>query len=290
MFFFITYLFEFWYRDRAKERRSGANPDYQSEDPNNAMAAYRAVAPDLKATVNAAERRKQMIEESKFLGGDMKHTHLVKGLDYALLHKVKAELMEKEKEELEESEELDKEKEQKTQVQPVKVDQTNSTWSVKSKTVKNMLSFLNENKQGSTKNELFLPHRMAYIVDLEDKCADEIPTTVIRSKDDCPNCDSSSLLSTNDIVINKLIEILSYLRQSGGSRKKRKDKLSGTSSSSKQLDEIEAKKQKSKQIDSIYDDIGEYIPPHERKDKKSRHHHHHHHHHRHHHRERSDRY
>ena len=28
------------------------------------------------------------IQESKFLGGDMEHTHLVKGLDFALLQKV----------------------------------------------------------------------------------------------------------------------------------------------------------------------------------------------------------
>ena len=30
------------------------------------------------------------VEESKFLGGDVDHTHLVKGLDYALLQKVSA--------------------------------------------------------------------------------------------------------------------------------------------------------------------------------------------------------
>ena len=36
----------------------------------------------------AAERRRQAIQESKFLGGDMEHTHLVKGLDFALLQKV----------------------------------------------------------------------------------------------------------------------------------------------------------------------------------------------------------
>ena len=36
-----------------------------------------------------AKRRKQAIQESKFLGGDMEHTHLVKGLDYALLQKVR---------------------------------------------------------------------------------------------------------------------------------------------------------------------------------------------------------
>ena len=34
------------------------------------------------------EHRKQVIHESKYLGGDMEHTHLVKGLDYALLEKV----------------------------------------------------------------------------------------------------------------------------------------------------------------------------------------------------------
>jgi hypothetical protein len=51
-------------------------------------------------------------------------------------------------------------------------------------------------------NELFLPHRMAYIIDLEaandqqdddnDKGTyplDDIPTTLIRSKADCPNAE-----------------------------------------------------------------------------------------------------
>lgn len=37
------------YRDRAKERREGANPDYQAEDPINGASAYRAVAPDVKS-------------------------------------------------------------------------------------------------------------------------------------------------------------------------------------------------------------------------------------------------
>uniref|UniRef100_A0A1X7SKT9 RED-like N-terminal domain-containing protein n=1 Tax=Amphimedon queenslandica TaxID=400682 RepID=A0A1X7SKT9_AMPQE len=35
-----------------------------------------------------SEKRKQLIANSKYLGGDMEHTHLVKGLDYALLQKV----------------------------------------------------------------------------------------------------------------------------------------------------------------------------------------------------------
>ena len=40
-----------------------------------------------------ARQRKQTIAESKFLGGDMEHTHLVKGLDFALLQKVTSGLI-----------------------------------------------------------------------------------------------------------------------------------------------------------------------------------------------------
>jgi IK cytokine len=116
------------YRDRAKERRDGGTNDPRaggaSEEPGNvvggpgASGAYRAVAPDIKSTFDAAERRKKMIQESKFLGGDMEHTHLVKGvprdrflhiaclqsgffslgLDFALLQKVRSEISNREKE------------------------------------------------------------------------------------------------------------------------------------------------------------------------------------------------
>lgn len=45
-------------------------------------------------------------QESKFLGGDMEHTHLVKGLDYALLQKVRSEIQHKEVEQEAEMERL----------------------------------------------------------------------------------------------------------------------------------------------------------------------------------------
>ena len=41
--------------------------------------------------LQAEERRKKEIEDSKYLGGDVKHTHLVKGLDFALLKRVREE-------------------------------------------------------------------------------------------------------------------------------------------------------------------------------------------------------
>ena len=55
--------------------------------------------------MDAAERRKKMIQESKFLGGDMEHTHLVKGLDYALLQKVRSEIEQLDEEDDEQLEE-----------------------------------------------------------------------------------------------------------------------------------------------------------------------------------------
>ena len=94
------------YRDRAKERRDGHTGERPDDSEGSAGGAgggaYRAVAPDVKSSYDAAERRKQMIQESKFLGGDMEHTHLVKGLDFALLQKVRSEIANRESEEAEE--------------------------------------------------------------------------------------------------------------------------------------------------------------------------------------------
>lgn len=59
------------YRDRADERRKE-----KIIEPENEIAAIASVD----------------IEMSKYLGGDVAHTHLVKGLDYALLSKVRGEL------------------------------------------------------------------------------------------------------------------------------------------------------------------------------------------------------
>ena len=76
------------YRDRARERRDGGEGVVGEESTN----AYRAVAPNARENHDAAERRRQMIHESKYLGGDMEHTQLVKGLDFALLQKMKSEI------------------------------------------------------------------------------------------------------------------------------------------------------------------------------------------------------
>lgn len=237
------------YRDRARERRDGANPDYQAVDPTT-TGAYRAVAPDLKMMHDAAERRRQLIQESKFLGGDMEHTHLVKGLDYALLQKVRSEIENKEQIEEQEMERL---AEETKETEPAKEEPEESDElkfkSVLGRNVHRIIQF--QRSKVIERNELFAPGRMAYLIELEDENADtDIPTTIIRSKAEIPQeAQETQTLSTNDIVINKLSQILAYLRQGGkGKKNKRRDK-------DKPLFKMPGDKNTE---ESIYGNIGDY--------------------------------
>jgi len=287
------------YRDRAKERRDGG----EGSRPDDTAGAYRAVAPDTKGNFDAAERRRQMIQESKFLGGDMEHTHLVKGLDFALLQKVRSEIiniervgeiadMSKEKEDevpaVEETtnkmlkpnraERRQAKKEssssattttttattKKDEAKEVKIDNDENKITCKTVMAKNIVRSV-FNVDASEKNELFYPGRMAYIVELEEDVADtsnvtDVPTTIIRSKADIQEANPQALSnSTNDIVINKLTQILSYLRAGKTNKKKKKDRYINETidKSSENPNKIP-----SKAVDDvpIYDDIGDYRP------------------------------
>lgn len=229
------------YRDRARERRDGVNKDYEETELISTTANYRAVGPTAEADKSAAEKRRQLIQESKFLGGDMEHTHLVKGLDFALLQKVRAEITSKEKEEEDMMEKV--QKEAKKDVEP------EEKMEFKTRLGRNIYRVVFRSGVAE-RNELFLPGRMAYVVDLDDEFIDtDIPTTLIRSKADCPSMEAQTTLTTNDIVISKLTQILSYLRQ-GTRHKKLKKKDKG------KLDDKRAPEADL----SIFDDIGDYIP------------------------------
>lgn len=295
------------YRDRARERRDGANPDYQAMDAvgGSGSNAYRAVAPDLKSGLDAAERRRQMIQESKFLGGDMEHTHLVKGLDYALLQKVRSEIVVKEHEQEIEMEKLVEEaivEKEKEDEKPKQNDEPEYK-TVMGRNILNTLQFYRSRR--IERNELFAPGRMAYVIELEDDNAEtDIPTTLIRSKADVPlSHDDVQTLTTNDIVINKLAQILSYLRQGGrGKKNKRRDKdkplmlkemdfddkfendirsgnatvASGLHNVTTSNDDNRSKRRETfarprEQNLSIYDDVGDY-----RATRNNEHHHNHH--------------
>ena len=186
---------------------------------------YKSVAPDAHGNFEAAARRKQMIEESKFLGGDLEHTHLVKGLDYALLQKVRAEIGQEDLDDdqgaMNKEEPIftmgppigsgvDKKKgassETSTMAPPAPVnpeEEEEQRLGLKSNMAKNIFRILFRPPPRRV-NELFLPNRMAYIIDLETPqgqqddeneksthALDDIPTTLIRSKADCPNAEVS---------------------------------------------------------------------------------------------------
>ncbi|CAH2052188.1 unnamed protein product, partial [Iphiclides podalirius] len=235
------------YRDRARERRDGLNDIGPTDPTSNTSSAYRAVAPDLKSGMDAKERRRQMIQESKYLGGDMEHTHLVKGLDYALLQKVRSEIVNREQEQEAEMERLvtapviEAVKEKKE----IPVEEEIQFKTPMGKNIHNMI--MEQKNKRVTRNELFAPGRMAYVVELEDEGAmdSDIPTTLTRSKADVPELDErSSAAAANDVVLDKLAQIFSYLRH-GRHRKLRKAKDKAT--------------EKGRNDDSIYGEIGEYV-------------------------------
>jgi len=66
------------YRDRAKERQEQ-------------KGEYETVATEFENMAEIA------VDQSKYLGGDLEHTHLVKGLDFSLLSKVRSELNKQQK-------------------------------------------------------------------------------------------------------------------------------------------------------------------------------------------------
>ena len=302
------------YRDRAAERRDGVpdKPDPSREGESSESTAqkaaphtsqtgggYRAVAPDMKSSHDQAERRRQMIQESKFLGGDMEHTHLVKGLDFALLQKVRSEISSREKVSVDDDVEIPEappkpsmklEKYQDNELdlkrkdvkKEIKSEDSEDQVVCRTTMAKNIIRTVFKTDVPE-RNELFFPGRMAYTMDLDDveeshddpdsaNPHSDIPTTTIRSKADVQGNlahQQAVSLSANDIVINKLTQILSYLRAAGSrGKKKKKDKLIPQLPNPKADPVAAAAFSKGQGGDiPIFDDAGEYVPDYKRSDK-----------------------
>ena len=309
------------YRDRAAERRDGV-PDKpensrDGEDTESAEqkaashtsqtgGGYRAVAPDIQSTHDQTERRRQMIQESKFLGGDMEHTHLVKGLDFALLQKVRSEIASREKVSIDDdvlenieatskqnkgiSDKISKYKDEeldlktKKEIKEVKSEESEDQVVCRTTMAKNIVRTVFKTDLPE-RNELFFPGRMAYTMDLDeiDESQDDpdstnphsdIPTTTIRSKADVQGNlahQQAVSLSANDIVINKLTQILSYLRAAGTrGKKKKKDKLVPQLPNPKSDPVAAAAIAKGHGAElPIFDDTGDYVPDYTKRSDKS---------------------
>ncbi|KAJ9538471.1 hypothetical protein OSB04_031204 [Centaurea solstitialis] len=200
------------YRDRAKERREDQNPDYEPSE----LGSFHAVAPPGNVDLLSAEAHRISIEKSKYLGGDVEHTHLVKGLDYALLHKVRSEI--DKKPDIEDA--SDGKPRGSKEDLPVSFRTGNAKavyqWIVKPQTV-------------VKPNDMFLPGRMAFIFDMETGFSHDIPTTVHRSKADCPEPEEMVTVSVDGSVLDRIGKIMSYLRlgSSGKILKKKKKEKDG---------------------------------------------------------------
>ncbi|TYI25280.1 hypothetical protein ES332_A05G039700v1 [Gossypium tomentosum] len=196
------------YRDRAKERREDQNPDYEPTE----LGSFHAVAPPGTVDLRSADAHKISIEKSKYLGGDVEHTHLVKGLDYALLNKVRSEIDKKP----EAGDETDGKSSRKS-----KEDQQ---LSFRTATAKSVYQWIVKPQTVMKTNEMFLPGRMAFIFNMEGGYSNDIPTTLHRSKADCPVPDEMVTVNVDGSVLDRIAKILSYLRlgSSGKVLKKKK--------------------------------------------------------------------
>ncbi|KAJ3174630.1 hypothetical protein HDU87_007002 [Geranomyces variabilis] len=253
------------YRDRAKERRQGANPDYAeteqmlavlraSEEANNNNQSGATVDPTPagdRADLDAPQQPPPATpgvsyEQSKFLGGDARHTHMVKGLDYALLSRVRSELQT--------AEELGAE-ERKAQEYVAQIHGDGGVATFDSVLAANIydIAITRAKEKPPVRNEMFIPGRMAFMWEFGtmDDVGDylptsDVPTTVIRSKADMKDYDKNFMVSSNDLVIDKIIAVVAGAGETaiGGDKKrvKRRDKEKAAAEAEAKRKEAEAKR------------------------------------------------
>ncbi|KAI8596332.1 RED-like protein N-terminal region-domain-containing protein [Dissophora ornata] len=195
------------YRDRATERRQGINPDYIETEQilTTLEEAAAEVAPEV------------LYEQSKFLGGDKEHTHLVKGLDYALLNKMRQE-----------DAGNDGEKTTKTE-NVVASQQEEELPEMNSVAARNIFKFAIEEpaKKPPKINEMFVPGRTVFVFELpitikskksksgviEDNNPFAVPTTVVRSRADVDQNKAGMVENPEaDMVMKKIMDVLQAIR------------------------------------------------------------------------------
>lgn len=228
------------YRDRAKERREGLNKDFEL-DPDDLKVSNPVVGgqigDDGEQLVDEAERRRQQIEDSKYLGGDVEHTHLVKGLDFALLEKVKndqklAEKLADDKNDDcdilfadnsdSDEEEFTKEallaasvttssKRQLVDIEKLRKGKSTEIIPCRTAIARRVLNVLDE--KWPNKSELFLPGRMSYVIPIDADADDQTVTTYLLSREDTSKQDDSEVLNESELALEQLINILARIRR-----------------------------------------------------------------------------
>lgn len=197
------------YRDRAAERRLGLDAQQDIGVPSGMAAIFTAApaAPDLGHIG---------YEESKYLGGDEAHTHLVKGLDYALLSKVRSE---------QQQEEQQREKGGDGTAGAEGVPQKVTFAGPVGRAVYNIMFGHQRQLFRADVAERFLPRRTAFVFNMEAKDRFEVPTTLLRAKEDCPDPPKILEASADASVLDRLAKIMAYMSmESGGKKKVKKER------------------------------------------------------------------
>ncbi|KAF9931589.1 hypothetical protein BGZ65_004820 [Modicella reniformis] len=216
------------YRDRATERRQGVNPDYIETE--QILTTLEEAAADIAPHV--------LYEQSKYLGGDREHTHLVKGLDYTLLNKVRQEEMDQDMEEVTDLDTVFDSVEKAAAksdtiaaaaAAAAAVTLDEQVPEMGSALVRNIYKYAIEEpaKKPPKVNEMFMPGRTVFVFEVpitskskrsksgvvEDSNPFAVPTVVVRSRADVDQHQAGTVENPEaDMVMKKVMNILQSIR------------------------------------------------------------------------------
>ena len=182
------------YRDRAAERRLGL--DGLPAD----MVGL------LDGGAGVADLSRLSYEESKYLGGDVEHTHLVKGLDFALLNRMRSE----QGREPSSAGEARKSVDAAPAAAAPPPSQGPTFHSPAGRAVYDILFGAQHAAAQAPPSERFLPRRTAFLYNMENGGDAEVPTTLNRSKEDCPRPQKAVHVGIEAPLLERLAKIMAY--------------------------------------------------------------------------------
>lgn len=232
------------YRDRAKERREQ-------------KGEYETVANEFENHAEVA------VDQSKYLGGDLEHTHLVKGLDFALLSKVRGELNKQQKVDELQQQRAERKQQKKRSFETVVarrvwntvVETLHPHHSTFRERVGRMGKAISMGQRIRGAPTTFLQGRMNYEFDTDaSQSSADIPRIIYMSKEDAPKVDFSKKAAS---VLPETVSRMRDALQRASDRKKqaRKDKTAGATVSFTVAQKV-VPKYKARDKDDIFQGAG----------------------------------
>lgn len=232
------------YRDRAKERREQ-------------KGEYETVADEFESFAEVA------VDQSKFLGGDLEHTHLVKGLDFTLLKKVRDDLNKQQKVDELQQQRAERKQQKKRSFETViakrvwntVVETLHPHHSTFRERVGRMGKAISMGQRIRGAPTTFLEGRMNYEFDTDaSQSSADIPRIIYMSKEDAPKVDFSKKVAS---VLPETVARMRDALQRASDRKKqaKKDKTAGAAISFTVAQKV-VPKHKARDKDDIFQGAG----------------------------------